>query len=502
MARHDTAEIEFRMVITPRHFDDDRGGRRCYRGLYSRLRYDAQLRFGTGRRRQWRVHIDSNKTKKWRNPVNEPRQTSELRTLRTALSNEWHARPQIVLPAPLRCSHLLCLRDGGSVGESRAAFAEFCRAESQAEPAIDSRHHSIRSGACMIKWEGHTEVDSYTILVAGNGEPPFSASALGFLDAAQAEALTARLLVGVHVEVLAYDEVTQDDELMRVRSLLGTDEVYGGLIAGGSASLWSSFRLDADGFQRVVIGDRGQGQARLSRNLQRVLETESYRVLAMLALPEARDVMVKLSALEPELDAAMQKLAHGDTEDIHEEQLGALTRIAARVERIVDKHTYRFAASRAYAGIVERRIGELDETSFGGAPRYGSFLLKSLLPAMRTCDAAENRTKDLAQRVSRATQLLDSMVDMVQKKQNQAILESMAKRANLQLRLQQSVEGFSIMAISYYAVGLLGYLLKSGKSLGLGVNPDLLTGIAAPAILALVWLSIRRVTHHLRHDRD
>lgn len=434
--------------------------------------------------------------------MNESRQTNELRALRTALSNEWHARPQIGLPAPLRCSHLLCLRGDGSVSDSRAAFAAFCRAEQQAEPAIDSRHHSIRAGACVIKWEGHTEADSYTILVAGNGEPAFSASALGFLESEQAEALMSGLLMGVHMEVLACEESAQKDELKRVRSLLGTDDVYGGLIAGGAASLWSSFRLDGESFQRLVICDRGLGQARLSRSLQRVLEVESYRMLAMLALPEARKVMADLSALEPELDKAMHQLAHGDAEDIHEEQLRALTRIAARVEKIVDDHSYRFAAARAYAGIVERRIGELNEDSFGGAPRYGRFLLKSLLPAMRTCDAAENRTHDLAQRVSRATQLLNSMVDMVQKKQNQAILESMAERAKLQLRLQQSVEGFSIVAISYYAVGLLGHLLKSGKSLGLNLNLDLLQGIAAPAILALVWLSVRSVNRRLRRSRS
>lgn len=434
--------------------------------------------------------------------MNKPRQTLELRNLRTALSNEWHARPQISLPAPLRCSHLLCLRGDTSVGESRQAFAAFCRAVGQAEPAAESRHHSIRAGACLIKWEGHTEADSYTILVAGNGEPAFSTTALGFLDAEQAEALCARLFIGVHVEVLALDETSQDDELKRIRSLLGADEVYGGHIAGAAATLWSSFHLDADGFQRVVIGDRGLQPDRLSRYLQRVLEVESYRMLAMLALPEARQVMAELSALEPELDAAMHRLAQDNQDDIQESQLRALTGIAAQVERIVDNHSYRFAAARAYTRIVERRVGELNESHFGDAPRYGRFLLKSLMPAMRTCDAAETRTHELAQRVSRATQLLDSMVDMVQKKQNQAILERMAERANLQLRLQQSVEGFSIVAISYYAVGLLGYLLKSGEILGFDVNPDLLTGIAAPAILALVWLAVRSVKRRIQRVRS
>ena len=240
------------------------------------------------------------------------------------------------------------------------------------------------------------------------------------------------------------------------------------------------------------------GEARLSRYLQRLLEVETYRMLAMLALPEAREVMNLLGELEPLLDEVMEQLADRDSDQAQERLLQRLSRIAARVEHIAAAHAYRFAAARAYHGIVERRLAELDEKQLGGAARYTTFLNKTLLPAMRTCDAAERRTGELAQRITRATQLLDSMVDMEQKKQNQAILESMVERANLQLRLQQSVEGFSIFAITYYAVGLLGYLFKSGKELGLALDPELLTGLAAPAVLVLVWLSVRSVKRHLK----
>ena len=146
---------------------------------------------------------------------------------------------------------------------------------------------------------------------------------------------------------------------------------------------------------------------------------------------------------------------------------------------------------------MERRAVEVGETQIEGHQCYTNFLLRSLLPAMRTCDATERRADELAQRVTRAANLLDTMVDMVQKKQNQDLLHSMAERARLQLRLQQAVEGFSIFAITYYAVGLLGYLFKSGKVLGLGMDPDLLTGLSAPLVLVVVWLSVRRIKKKL-----
>jgi uncharacterized membrane-anchored protein len=419
-------------------------------------------------------------------------------SLRVALSNEWHARPLLALPSPLRCSHIVCLRGEVSLDERREAFAQFCHAQGQSSPGEHSRHHSVRVGNCLMKWEGHTEADSYTLLVSGNAEPPFATPALEFLDAGMREALLGELFLGVHVEVIPCPENSAENQMQRVRSILGSSDVYGGSLSEGKGELWSSFRLDAEGFLRLVMMDCGLGEARVARHLQRILEVETYRMLAMLGLPAAREVMGTLGELEPALDEVMAQIAHRDADPALERLLERITRIAARVEHVAAAHAYRFAAARAYNGIVDRRLSELSETQKGTAPRYTTFLLKTLMPAMRTCDAAERRTQELAQRVTRATQLLDSMVDMDQKKQNQAILESMAERANLQLRLQQSVEGFSIFAITYYAVGLLGYVFKSGKTLGLHTNPDLLTGLMAPVVLAVVWLSVRSVKRRLK----
>lgn len=418
---------------------------------------------------------------------------------RLALSNEWHARPLLTLPSPFRCSHMVCLRGETSLDERREQFASFCQTHGQSGPDKNSRHHSVNVGNCLLKWEGHTEADSYTLLIAGNAEPPFATPALAFLDADMRSQLVDSLFLGVHVEVISCAESTEETRQQRIRALLGNSEVYGGTVTDGKGEIWSSFRLDAEGFLRIVIMDCSLSQARLARHLQRVLEIETYRMLAMLGLQSARQVMGTLGELEPALDEVMEQIAHRDADPALERLLQRITRISAKVEHVAAAHAYRFAASRAYNGIVERRLAELAETQKGSAPRYTTFLQKTLMPAMRTCEAAERRTQELAQRVTRATQLLDSMVDMDQKKQNQAILESLAERANLQLRLQQSVEGFSIFAITYYAVGLLGYLFKSAKTLGLAINPDLLTGVSAPVVLAVVWLSVRSIKNRLNH---
>lgn len=417
---------------------------------------------------------------------------------RILISNEWHARPGLRQAPPMRCSHLVALRDESStIDEARERFAEFCRKHGAGEPPPGTRQHSVSIGNCQLKWEGHTEAVSHTVMVPGNGRPPYSETALDMLDREKREELLANMFIGVSIEVLppAAEDDPHGHEL--ARSLLGADSVRGGLMSTEQAAVWSSFRLDADGFVRILVVDLGITEGRLSRLLQRILEIESYRILAMMALPRAREAMASLGRLEPELNSVMARLEKDRSEEYQERALRKITGIAASVEQIVTTHAYRFAAARAYSAIVERRAVEIDEHKIGGYQSYTNFLLRSLQPAMRTCDATERRATELAERVARAANLLNTMVDMVQKKQNQELLHSMAERARLQLRLQQAVEGFSIFAISYYAVGLLGYGFKAMKAAGLPINDAILTGVSAPLIFALVWVLVRSVRRRL-----
>jgi len=424
------------------------------------------------------------------------------RTARSALSNEWHARPDQRLAAPLRCTHVVELRSGTAVADSRAELAAFCRELSVPGPAEGDRHHSVQLDSCRIKWEAHTEATSHTILAPGNGSPPFGQTALDLLSGPVRDRMLERMWIGVQIEVLRPPGPDDPYGYALARSLLGNDVIYGGRMSAATCAVWSSFRLDASGFQRLVVVTLEEHEGRLSRLIHRLLDLETYRMMAMLALPKAREVMTDLNRLEPQLDAVMAGLAEERDEELQEEALRRITGIAARAEHIVAANAYRFAAARAYAGIVERRSAEVGEEVLESHQRYTNFLSRSLQPAMRTCDAAERRVHDLAERVGRAASLLDTMVDVVQKKQNQSMLESLTQRARVQIQLQQAVEGFSIFAISYYAVGLLAYGLKAAKAAGLAVEPDLVAGLAAPAVLAASWLTVRIVRRRLHLDGE
>ena len=62
----------------------------------------------------------------------------------------------------------------------------------------------------------------------------------------------------------------------------------------------------------------------------------------------------------------------------------------------------------------------------------------------------------------------------------------------LQLRLQRTVEGLSVVAISYYAVSLVGYTLYP-MAQATGITKGTLTALVTLPVVAFVWWAIRRL---------
>ena len=76
------------------------------------------------------------------------------------------------------------------------------------------------------------------------------------------------------------------------------------------------------------------------------------------------------------------------------------------------------------------------------------------------------------------------------------VRQQMNRRAKLQLRLQETVEGLSIVAITYYASQLVQYVAKGAKY-ALPVNPDILTAVSIPLIAGLAALGLRSMRRKL-----
>jgi hypothetical protein len=217
--------------------------------------------------------------------------------------------------------------------------------------------------------------------------------------------------------------------------------------------------------------------------------TWAFYLMALLALPIARRQAPRVLAIERSLATLTDDMARDGDRD--EKLLGELSRLAAEVESGLAASSFRFGAARAYHDLVNRRIVELRETRIAGFQTIDEFMNRRLAPAMATCTSVSRRLQDLSERVARASALLSTRVDIARERQNQALLASMDRRALLQLRLQETVEGLSVAAISYYALGLLGYVLKAVAHVAPGIDPNFGTGLAAPVVIGLVWYGLR-----------
>src|SRR3546814_19661742 len=108
---------------------------------------------------------------------------------------------------------------------------------------------------------------------------------------------------------------------------------------------------------------------------------------------------------------------------------------------------------------------------------------RRLAPAMRTCESTAGRLETLASRVGRASNLLRTRVDIQLEAQNRDVLVSMNRRARLQLRLQETVEGLSVVAIRYYTVELAAHAAKVDHAAARPVDTEVATATAIPRVL-------------------
>jgi uncharacterized membrane-anchored protein len=410
------------------------------------------------------------------------------------LANELHARPFPSLTAPCHAVYLAVAHedasDPGSHDIERAHLLALLDRYGMTHPKPGATHYFGDLGKHRIKWELHTEFSTYTIFSKGLADKAFDPDSFevfpeDWLSAMPGSRLTSAM---IRVEHLPDDlsEVKQKASDWFVGESLAISHVL-----EDSAVICGDFRIDSAGHMRFgVFVEPGSGQRRIGRIVQRLTEIETYKTMSMMGLPRARELSRRMTAL----DRGLTRLVGDMTKTLSrpEESLSELLTIAAELENLLAQSTFRFGATAAYEAIVLQRIAVLRETRFEIGQTFEEFMTRRFDPAMRTIKSTEARLKAMAERAIRAGDLLRTRVDVERQAQNQKLLESMDTRADLQLRLQKTVEGLSVVAISYYAVNLAVYMIGPFAS-PMGISKLLLTAIATPVVLLGVWAMVHRI---------
>ncbi|MDJ0995494.1 MAG: DUF3422 domain-containing protein [Dinoroseobacter sp.] len=413
--------------------------------------------------------------------------------LRYTLANELHARPFPALKVPCHAVYLAIKQPNNAASRDREAdrghLLELLDRFGAPHPQPGATHYFGEIGRHKLKWESHTEFVTYTIFVDGIAATPFDPASFDVFPAdwlakAPGTRMTSALL---RVE----PQISSEDTISKIEEWFVPESLAVSQVLDASAVMAGDFRIDSAGHIRFAIfmAD-GVEERRIGRVLQRVMEIETYKTMSMLGFARVREIGVQLGELDTKLTATVGSMK-GDTAQA-EDTLSALLEVSADLEKLVAESSFRFGATGAYEALVNQRIEVLREERFVGRQIFAEFMMRRFDPAMRTVKATEQRMAQMAQRATRAAELLRTRVDVERQIQNQKLLESMDKRADLQLRLQKTVEGLSVVAISYYAVNLAIYMLGPLADTA-DVSKVVLTAVVTPLVVLGVWGLVRRI---------
>jgi uncharacterized membrane-anchored protein len=413
--------------------------------------------------------------------------------LRYDLANELHARPFPSLDGPCTAVFLAIKQPANAAARDRNAdrahLVDLLDRFGAAHPPPDATHFYGQIGRFTLKWEQHTEFVTYTVFEESDRGKAFDPVAFDvfpndWLDVVPGVRLTSALF---HIALRPADDVV----VKSLQDWFVPESLAVSRVLDDAAIIAGDFRIDPAGHMRFAIfADGDTGSRRIGRVVQRLCEIEMYKSASMLGLARVKKLGARMGALEADLSSMVGAMTDANVDA--DTTLQQLLTISAELENMIAKSTFRFGATGAYEAIVNQRIDVLREERFSGRQTFAEFMMRRFDPAMRTVKSTEVRLQAMAGRAVRAAELLRTRVDVERSAQNQTLLASMDKRADLQLRLQKTVEGLSVVAISYYAVNLALYVLgPAGESLNL--SKVTLGAVTTPVVIALVWWLVRRI---------
>jgi uncharacterized membrane-anchored protein len=421
---------------------------------------------------------------------------------RYRLANELHARPFPELTAPCRAAHLAIKQPSRASERDRSLdFAHLVKLLDRfgaPHPPPGANHYAGEIGRGFLKWEMHTEFVTYTIFAPGLAPRAFSGELFSLFPSDWLAEAPGKVVTSTLIRIERMNEITTEARLRdQAEDWFVPESLTASRVIDGEAVVVTDFRIDENGHTRMaILAQPDIGARRLGRIAQRLLEIDTYKSMALLTLPRAQAVSAAVGRLDAQLSGIVEDMAASDKGD-DESTLSALLKVSAEIEHLSATSAFRFGAAEAYEAIVNQRISVLREQRIGGRQLFGEFMMRRFEPAMRTCRSARERLEELSSRAERAANLLRTRVDVKSQRQNNEILAQMSERGAMQLRLQETVEGLSVVAISYYGVSLGAYLLGPLAEHGLGIEKPVLTALLVLPVVVAVWYSMRRVRSRL-----
>jgi uncharacterized membrane-anchored protein len=418
---------------------------------------------------------------------------------RQALTDEMHVRRFPPFAAPARIFQVVLVTTDEPTDSSWQHAAELLTHYGLHPPAR-GKYLNAQLGRLAFSWEKHSEFATYSFIDSDPFSEPFdSPTMLDSLPLDWIAEMPGKTLRATQIALLPNRSPEPTDSMLA--SWFSRGELVCCDVMGGEARIWSNFLLNSNGLGRLLIHDRSLvGDGDPSRLVRRLQEIGNYRNMALLGLPAAQHFSPTLAALDKRLASVSREIAAGTVPD--DELMHRISKLAADLASLAAETSYRMSATKAYAQLVKDRMSGLNVVRIPGHQTLVDFTERRLTPAVRTCESFSQRTEALSQHAAWASSLMRMRIETALENQNRDLLDSMNRRAQLQLKLQQTVEGLSVIAISYYAIGILGYVFKALSDYRPGWNPTLMAGIAVPFVVVGAWLLLHRLHQRLTRSLE
>jgi len=420
---------------------------------------------------------------------------------RNALNDELHQHPYEPLTPPARVIYIAMLVTSDERAEEDAHLGQLFE---HFGDALDKDHSRIRHdfGSFRFKLERHQEFTGYKFVFPISSEQmetPFALNPMQALPQSWLAGLPGKLLVSMDMPILPCPETTDHRDLINVHGdSFNCDFLTVSKFGRSGGLAITDFKIRDDGMLRMLLFSKAPLPTQNGRLVLRLIEMESYRMLAMLVLPSARALLRELPASDARLTELTHAIAKGGGNN-DEELLEDLTSLAANVENMVASNYRKLSASRAYFDLMSQRLTELHEQPVDLLPSFSGILNRRLEPARMTCESVSNWLNQLSQRISQTSQLLRTRIDVRHEQQSQQLLKAMNSRFHLQLRLQAAAEMLSVAIFTYYTVSLMAYMIEEITVVfSLSYDPVLVKAVSTPIIagaaLLFVWILRKRRT--------
>ena len=418
----------------------------------------------------------------------------QFHTLKDALIDELHTRPFPVISLPAQVSSIAVLNPA-PVETEIERLTDLANSWGMPVPQKSASCFYQSCDRFNIRWERHNEFSTYTVISRDSAIDKEQGS-LALLGSDWLQSVSGEIISANHIELLPLTEAPSGREALR--EYFDGERLIGSKIYDGNATVWTSMRSHSDGFTKTLVIDEGINASQAGRAVRNLLEIFTYRSMTLLALPTAKSLLPEVSTLERRLSETSEKLKQLKTMEDEQNLMAELISEATQVEKLIADHSFRFSATEAYFNLTQTRLDMLREEKIPTIRTLKQFHVRRFIPAYNTCVSVVKRKQNLSQRIGRTSELLHSRLQLSLEDQNQRLLASMNNRSKLQLRLQQTVEGLSVVAITYYSMSLIKLMVDPlPLETYLPFGDALVVAVTTPLVFISTLLLVRRIRKNL-----